>query len=286
MTEPIKDWRSLGADDLVAQFSPRIAVPDAQDWLNKWAGRSIALARSWPGKRDIRYGDGPKMTFDLHLAGEPGAPVVVFIHGGFWRMLDKADHVFAAHGLHRSGFTVVNLNYDLCPTVSLTALNAQIARALAYISENAADLGITGAPVTLMGHSAGAHAAAFAAANPDLPNNVAAIVPVSGILDTNAVVHLPFNEDVCLTENEASALNVMEMPPRSGLRALVTVGGDEPPAWIGQSVVWHEMASDHIAKCELEIIPGTHHFSVLEACCNPDHAAGQRVAAFIAKTAR
>ncbi len=281
MREPIENWRSLDIETLIAQFSPRIAVPDAQDRLDKWAARSSELAPSFPGRYDIRYGEGAKMTLDLHPADEPLAPVVAFIHGGYWRRLDKSDHMFAAYGLHRSGFTVININYDLCPTVTLTALNKEIAVALRFIADHAAVWGFADAPLYVMGHSAGAHAAVFAAADPGLPDRVAGIIPVSGIFDTNAVVRLPVAEEIGLDANEAVAMNVMTRAPHRQLRALIAVGGGEPPAWIGQSSAWHRMASSHIDDCRLQIVPATDHFSVLEACCDPDHPAGRTIAEFI-----
>ena len=284
--KPSEDWRSLDPEALVAQFMPRIAVPDAQEYLDSWALRSAELARSFPGNYDLRYGKGPKMTFDLHVATDPSAPLIVFIHGGYWRALDKADHVFAARGLHHSGFSVANLNYDLCPAVSLLELNRQIGRAVRHICNQAPVWGVAAAPVYIMGHSAGAHAAALAAADPELPDAVAGIIAVSGIFDTNVVPHLPINEEVRLTAADAAVLNLMNRPPRFHLRALVVVGGLEPPAWIGQSTAWHRRASGHLADCRLDIVAGTHHFSVLEACCDPDHAAGRMMADFLGRPSK
>src|SRR5690606_18739801 len=145
-----------------SHFNPRVAVADAAERLDTWAARSAAMGVDV--RRDIRYGDGPRMTLDAYLTPAADAPTVIFVHVGYWRRLDKSMHVFAADGLRRMGVNVVALNYDLCPTVTLTRLNEELATGIRFVGERAGDLGVSEGPLFLVGHSAGAHAAATAAA--------------------------------------------------------------------------------------------------------------------------
>jgi arylformamidase len=82
---------------LDAQYNNRARVPDAMDVLARWAQASRVAREGSPARRlDLRYGDGPGETLDVFPAARPGAPVLVFVHGGYWRALDKSDHSFVA----------------------------------------------------------------------------------------------------------------------------------------------------------------------------------------------
>lgn len=279
--QPIR-WHALDIGDIEGHLNPRVAVADAGERIAAWTARSRMLAKTIGIKRDLRYGPGPQMTFDLHRTNTD-APTVIFVHGGYWRALDKADQVFVADGWVRCGLNVANLNYDLCPTVSLAALNDEIATAIRYITGEAMDLGLGNGPFFLVGHSCGAHAAALAAATPDLAARLVGIVVLSGIFDTRALLHTTINQDLRLDEAEAAKLNVLAMRPWAGLRILCMVGGEEPPAWIGESIAYDERARSCGADCRLEILAGEDHFSMLEACCDPQQAACRSIVKFIRK---
>lgn len=280
MREPVVDWRSLSPVERERQFSPRLAVPDADQWLAAWAARSAELDPDLGGVRDIRYGPGPKQTFDVFAPTEP-APLIVFIHGGYWRALDKSDHGFVVDGLMRSGFGVVNVNYDLCPTVTLSELNRQIGSAIRQIASRGDALGVGGGRFFIMGHSAGAHAAVLAAADEKLAGYLKGVIAVSGIYDTQAVAEISVNEDVRMSTYEAHALNALAMKPDRNITIMCSVGALEPAAWIGQSIAYNAMAKIHSKDCTLDIVADCHHFSVLEASCDPARDAGQRIKAFV-----
>jgi arylformamidase len=280
MTQAAVRWHDLDVEDIERHFNPRVAVSDAAKRISAWTARSRALVDRIEIMPDLRYGAGAKMTFDLHIAGAD-LPTVIFVHGGYWRALDKADQVFVAEGWRGCGLNVANLNYDLCPTVSLMALNDEIAAAIRHITGQAVNLGLGNGSFFLAGHSCGAHAAALAAATHPLVDRLTGIVVLSGIYDTRALVHTTINHDLRLDEADAASLNALAMPPRVGLRILCMVGGDEPAAWIGESVAYCAHARSAGTDCRLEILAGKDHFSMLEACCDPGSAACRTVVEFI-----
>jgi len=90
--------------------------------LARAAARSAAARQRRPGVYDLRDGVRPQQTFDLHRAVPPPTgppPLVLFLHGGYWRALDKRDHSFVAPLFVEAGVTLVNVNYDVCPSVTL-----------------------------------------------------------------------------------------------------------------------------------------------------------------------
>lgn len=280
MSEAPIRWHDLPFNDIERHFNPRVAVADAAERIAGWTARSEALANRTGIERDIRFGPGDNATFDLHLT-RVDAPTAIFVHGGYWRALDKADVVFAADGLAGGGLNVVNLNYDLCPTLSLSALNQQIAAAIRFITDEADRLGLGTGPFFVVGHSCGAHAAALAAATPGLADRLTGIVALSGIYDTRALLHTTVNDDLRLDDEEAARLNVLAVRPRLGMRVLCVVGGEEPSAWIGESRAYHAHALALGADSRFEVLDGEDHFSMFEACCDPDQAAGRMVVDFM-----
>ena len=77
-------------------YNNRALVPDFAEHFDHWRTASAQARQQRPAVLDVAYGDGPGETLDIFPTNRPDAPVVVFIHGGYWRSLDKADHSFVA----------------------------------------------------------------------------------------------------------------------------------------------------------------------------------------------
>ena len=110
-------------------------------YLQRWAIESERARREGPCELDIRYGQAPGETLDVFPALQDDGPVLVFVHGGYWRALDKSDHSFVAPAFTRHGACVVVPNYDLCPAVTIPHITLQVARAVAWTWKNIARFG-------------------------------------------------------------------------------------------------------------------------------------------------
>ncbi|MCE2692405.1 MAG: alpha/beta hydrolase, partial [Rubrivivax sp.] len=114
---------------LAAQYNNRARVPGHAGILARWARDSQVIRDTRPCQLDLAYGDTPAERLDVFRPSDtarepkarrrPGAPMLVFIHGGWWRSLDKADHSFVAPALADAGAVVVVPNYALCPAVGI-----------------------------------------------------------------------------------------------------------------------------------------------------------------------
>ena len=60
------------------------------------------------------------------------APVLGWIHGGYWRALSKSDHSFVAPPFVTAGAVVVVPDYALAPAVTIEHIVLQTARAVAW----------------------------------------------------------------------------------------------------------------------------------------------------------
>src|SRR3954468_17521392 len=115
-----------------AMYNNRERVPDHPAILARWADDSAHARAQGPCELDIAYGALAGERLDVFPAPSGDAPVLVFIHGGYWRSLDKADHSFVAPAFTRHGACVVVPNYTLCPAVTIPQITMQVARAVAW----------------------------------------------------------------------------------------------------------------------------------------------------------
>src|SRR5260221_3879748 len=116
MARPTSDW-------LNAQYNNRARIPEHVEIFARWAAASALAREKSLCHIDVPYGAGPGETLDVFTTStRANAPVLVFIHGGWWRSLDKRDHSFIAPAFAQAGAMVVVPNYALCPAVTIEAI--------------------------------------------------------------------------------------------------------------------------------------------------------------------
>ena len=268
-------------DRLDKQYNNRARIPEHPEIFERWA-KASALSRDGLSRRlDVPYGGGPNETLDIFPSPRAGAPVLVFIHGGWWRTLDKSDHSFVAPTFVHAGAMVVVPNYALCPgtpaaPVGIDFIALQMVKALGWVWRNAALYGGDPLRIIVAGHSAGGHLAAmllnceWPQVGADLPPYlVRGALAVSGVFDLEPVRRTPFlAADLRLTPALAAKLSPVAMPAPNGVLC-AAVGADESEEFLAQNdairTAWGERA---VPVCER--IPGTNHLTVLHDLASPD----------------
>lgn len=275
---PEVDLSALSDEALNQHFMPRIAVPDHETWLNDDLATSgqvrQKLAAEGLARLDCRYGPGPRQLIDVFPAASPAAPMLVWIHGGYWRALSKEHYTNIVPPLLAAGATVALVGYDLCPTVSLTQLLAQTRGALRWLRAHAPEMQADPDRIVLAGNSAGAHICAMALqhdwSDGDLPlTSIRAAALITGIYDLSPVLRLPVQQEVRLTPREITALSPLNLPVGSKARVLVAAGADEPDLWIAQSRSYHQKLIGAGMDSTLMIAPKKHHFSITRELSDP-----------------
>ena len=260
------DWRSADDATLEAHFNPRAAVGDeaAEAWVGEYLVAAEAAREAWPGSYDIAYGASPREALDLHrpASGANGA-LFMFIHGGYWRRFAKADHSFAVGGFVERGVTVANVDYALCPDVTLDEIVAQMRACLAFVHAHAEEWGCDPARLFVGGHSAGAHLTAMLLADPASAAPIAGAHCMSGIYETPAVRRTSVNEDVRLDAAAAARNDAFAHPPQASVPMVVSVGGEEPAGWQAQSAGYADIAEAAGCTVGRVTVPGANHFSML-----------------------
>jgi acetyl esterase/lipase len=84
----------------------------------------------------VPFGPTVEETLDIFPAQDPDAPILVFIHGGYWRSLSSKEFSLFARGPVGLGFTVVITNYALCPKVTLPEITRQSRAAIAWVQRS------------------------------------------------------------------------------------------------------------------------------------------------------
>ena len=259
-----------------AQYNNRARIAESATILQHWAEASARAREQLGGQLDLAYGRDASERLDVFPAANPGAPVLVYIHGGYWRMLDKRDQSFVASAFVVAGAMVVLPNYALCPAVRIEHIALQLVQALAWVHRHAAEYGGDPSRIVVAGHSAGGHLAAmllacdWRAVAEDLPPDlVHAALSISGLFDLEPLRHAPFlAPDLRLSAASARRLSpALMMPPPRG-RLVAVVGGDESEEFLRQNaLIGRAWGPAVVPVCEA--IPGRHHMNIVDELADP-----------------
>lgn len=250
-------------------YNNRAAVPDYQDWFDRWAAASAETRNRAPARLDLRYGSGPRQTLDVFPARAPRA-ALLFIHGGYWRSLDKSYHSFVADRFVERDVGVAVMNYDLCPHVGIARIVDQAREVVTWLSRHGAEHGLPAQRIVIAGHSAGGHLAAMMLATDWMalgvrPHAIRGAAAVSGVFDLEPLLLASMNADLRLDRASARAMSPTLLSPQLAVPLVLAAGADETSEFIRQT----QLAWDAWPSCRPRwmsqplYVPARHHFSVV-----------------------
>ncbi|PWW03784.1 arylformamidase [Hoeflea marina] len=249
-----------------AAYNNSQAVADSAERLEDWTRRS-AVCRALPStRRDIRYGDRPNNCLDYFATEAAGAPLFIFIHGGYWQRNSKEVFGFVSTGPCAAGINVATIGYTLAPEASLSDIVAEVFRAIDAIVALAGDLGFDPARVHVGGWSAGGHLAALSAERPC----VRGVMPISGIFDLEPIVLTYLNRDLQLRPFEVRSLAPIQNLTRRDLPMRLFVGGAELPELQRQSRIYAAAARAAGLDVSMTTLPDLNHYTIMEEFAAPD----------------
>ncbi|XP_049886957.1 kynurenine formamidase [Pectinophora gossypiella] len=268
--------------ELEREYSPSMwsrRFPTAQEvlqhHLNFVTAESEAVTNTIPHKLEIEYGSTPGQKLDILGTDLPDdAPILVFVHGGYWQELCREVSRYPAGPLHRSRVKTIVVGYDLCPAATLPEIITQIQSAARFVFEYAAKMGSRG--VYFAGHSAGAHLVAKLLSSADFLDStpgserLQGAFLISGIYDLREIVHTSVNELVQLPKEWAVPLSPQfdcynHLQTRR-VRLYILAAQNDSPTFKKQSREFYELLHNTclMQNMYLEIKDEMDHFDIVE----------------------
>jgi acetyl esterase/lipase len=199
---------------LDAAYNNTAAVGQAarDRYVAGWTARSDAVRSARAGRIDLRYGNGARQRLDVFACGRPGAPTLVYIHGGYWQTNDKEPYAFLGEALLPAGVNLALVEYTLAPAARLDQIVAEVRAAVAWVIDHAKELGGDPARVFVSGHSAGGHLTAMAMADARVAGGLA----ISGLYDLEPIRLNYLNDKLRLDAAEAQRNSpLLHLPSRA-----------------------------------------------------------------------
>lgn len=233
------DWRTAAPSEVDHEYSPsQHAKRPLAEYLEEY----------------VRFSAGVD-TAELRT---PGAPLFVYIHGGYWQQLSAAESLFNAADAHRRGVALHAVDYDLAPRVTLEEIVAQcIADVTATLDE------LRPPRAVLAGCSAGAHLAAMCAREPGIARRIDGVALLSGVYDLRPLIVTPTNDALSLDLSRAEVLSpVLSAPSATPPAALCAVGRYESGEFTRQNREYAEHLRSFGSRVTDVVVDGRDHFDL------------------------
>ena len=269
------DYNILSTEELEKNFNPRESVEDFSHCLEGSLSKSKNVKKKSHIYENIAYGKGPLQKLDIFGKSDKDnlKPLHIFIHGGYWRALDKDYHAHMSIPFNKNNILFFNINYDLCPKVTLSDICKQTIEAIIWIFNNSKNYGGNNKKISISGHSAGAHLVSYLLSIDwciyDLPKNIfqgAALI--SGIYNLKIVQKISVNKDINLSNKEVQEKTTLNKLPTFKVPLFISYGENEPEGWKHQSISYCDFLTKH--DYEYKVIPsrGDNHFTLIDTLAN------------------
>ena len=262
-------YKGFRRDEMEYQYNPRESVPEFPQLSKRRAEESRKVRSTLKSFLNVPYGISAREILDIYPADQPGGPVLVYIHGGYWRGGSKDDNCNFVPPFVQRRTTVVLVEYDLCPKVTVTDIVRQTRAAIAWVYRNILRYGGNPSKLYISGHSAGGHLVAMALAHDwekeGLPRDlIKGAVATSGVYDLDMVMHVSVQDEIHMTPELIKENSPFLNPPRPICPVLVGVGGAEPDGWKQMSKDFFQLCKERGLVCEYLEVPGANHYTMSE----------------------
>lgn len=265
------DW---ARDRLDADYTARkcCSVEAFEATIDAYAGQSALARETLPCRANLLFDDVTGQRLDL-LAADPSSlrPLMVFVHGGYWRALSKEHSTFAAPMLAAHGIATAAPDYRLAPAASIADIVHDVRKSVAWLWHNAPDLGIDRSRIVVAGSSAGGHLTGALAA-PDWPaqyglpvHPLRGALPISGLFELAPLAAMTVQDWMGFTPEQIADCSPLRHLPASGMKLGVAVAEQETAGFHRQSAAYAQATGAPLLQ-----VAGRHHFDVILDLCEAD----------------
>jgi arylformamidase len=234
---------------------------------------------------DVRVGAREEERIDIYPAANPNAPILIFVHGGWWRRGTRKEWTFPALGFVKRGYTVIISDYTLCPRVFVPDITQATRAAVVWAYENAEAINGDRNRIFLTGHSAGGQQAAMIAVTDwtlhGIPRDaVKGVAPISAIFDMRVFQYSWIQGFLQLTGNTVDSESALFNIPTQGPPLLITLGEEEALEFHRQAEVFFEAWTAKGHRAEYFSVPGEDHPTAVFMLGNSESIACERLDEF------
>ena len=270
MTSDDAVYRGYSPGELERLYSHRHRIEGYDNYLERWPRESAAAREHLATIEDIAYGSRTAESYDVFPAG-PGAPVLVFFHGGYWYSQDKGSFEFMAPAFVARGTTFVSANYPLCPEVTLPEIVDACRRCMMHVRDNTQTWGGDPERVYVSGHSAGGHITACVMSTqwtnlrPGTPGDlVRGGVAISGVYDVEPIRFVEMNDTLRIDAATARDVSPLHSVPRTAGPMVLAVGTGEGDEFNRQQADYVRVWRGASLSCREMVLEGENHFSIMD----------------------
>ncbi len=272
-------FREYDAEEFERQYNARVLVPDCEEIVAQLTERSRAYRDSLDDAAlDQQYGTSARERLDVFPSPQEKSPVLLYIHGGYWRDRNKDSYSFIAEALAASGVTVVVCSYSHCPHVTLGHIVRQMRAVCGWIWKNIEDHNGSAHKLYVCGNSAGGHLSAMLAATDwsevdlTLPEDlIKGAASLSGLFDLEPLLLHSVNQTLNLSAESARRHSPIHLQPTLGGPFLCAVGGAESAEFKRQSRDFSDAWGQCDAAIEYFEVPDRNHFSIVTDLTDQDY---------------
>ncbi|WP_242614446.1 alpha/beta hydrolase [Actinomadura roseirufa] len=278
-TIDLNDWpgRELSDEDLDLAYNVRRkAGPELfERHMARYRAESERAVAGLPGHPGLVYDEASGERLDVWGVeeGRP-RPAFVFLHGGYWAALSRADSAFMARTLHEQGVATVVPDYTLAPAATLEEIVRQVRAVVAWVHRHGRAHGLDPDRIVVGGSSAGGHLTGMTMVGGwqeplGLPGDVVkAAMPFSGLFDIRPLTRVYVNRWVRLDVPRAAALSPALLPAPRRCPAVVAVAEHDGAGFLTQTRLFRA----HWGAGEPMIVPDRDHFDVVLDLADADSA--------------
>ena len=266
--ERTPQWSTLDAANRERQYSPSSMLDGSiEPFIDAYRQRSAEAYTLADDVVTVSYGPKDSNTIDIarptgNFDGGP-VPLHVFIHGGYWQELGKADSFFLAPDCLANGHAFAAVDYTLAPHASIEEIVDECVDALSTLQDQGPELGLDPTAIVVSGSSAGAHLAAMATLRLPASQRPAGLILMSGIYQLEPLVGTYINDAVAMTVPEARHVSPLDHDVTGFPPAVVAFGDNETDEFKRQSrALVDRLKSTNHSVAEVEVA-GRNHFDVV-----------------------